>query len=428
MVSARVRGVLSGAALAALLVAACRTGESTKAVLNGGAGSRSASGGEAGRSGSGGSESGKGGADPNGGSNTIVVPDASVDASDDVVIEPDAACGIGTAEATLRPVRILVMFDRSTSMLPSMIGSITKPDRWASATSALRQFLSDPSAAGLGVALRFFPHDLPATGCTQEVCDTAACAEVLVDIGTLTAESAPADAHEAALLAAIDESIPVRTEPVQLGGTPTSVALGGATQWASADQAAHPESRTVILFVTDGAPAGCDERIAFIAGLAEEALEASGVVTFAVGLLDEEGEGLNDDFMNQIAEAGGTEAAFFIQDGPDSAQNLLAVLNEIRGRALPCDFPMPEATRTGEAIDPRLVNVTYTAGDGAETRFTKVLGGADACNASVSWYYDDEEAPSRIMLCPAACGAVATDPDARFEILVGCAPDLEPPR
>jgi hypothetical protein len=260
------------------------------------------------------------------------------------------------------------------------------------------------------------------------VCDAAACAEVLVDMGTLTMDPAPADVHEAALLAAIDESFPVRTQPIQLGGTPTSVALGGATQWASTYQAAHPESRTVILFVTDGAPAGCDERIAYIAGLAREALETSGVVTFAVGLLDDAGEGLNADFMNQIADAGGTEAAFFIEDGPTSAPDLLAVLNEIRGRALPCDFPMPEATRSGDAIDPGLVNVTYTRGDGAETRFTKVLGGAANCHDSVSWYYDDEEAPSRIMLCPGACEVVGADPDARFEILVGCAPNLEPPR
>jgi hypothetical protein len=426
MLSARrLRRALDGALLGALLVAACSASESAKSGVNGAGGSSGATGGDPA---SGGSESGRGGTEPNGGSNTIVVPDASMDASGDVIVEPDAACGIGTAEATLRPVRILVMFDRSTSMLPSMIGSVTKPDRSASATSALEQFLSDPSAAGLGVALRFFPHDLPAAGCTQEVCDVAACAEVLVDMGTLAAESAPADAHEAALLAAIDESFPVRTQPIQLGGTPTSAALGGAAQWASAYQLAHPESRTVILFVTDGAPAGCDERIAYIAGLAREAFEGSGVVTFAVGLLDEAGEGLNGNFMNQIAEAGGTEAAFFIEDGPTSADDLLLVLNEIRGRALPCDFPMPEATRSGEDIDPGLVNVTYTAGDGTETRFTKVLGGAANCHESVSWYYDDEDAPSRITLCPAACEVVGSDPDASFEILVGCAPDLEPPR
>jgi hypothetical protein len=426
MVSARrLRRALCGALLAALPVAACAASESSQSVVNENGGSSGAAGGDAG---SGGSEPGRGGAEPNGGSNTIVVPDASTDASDDVTIERDAACGIGTAEATLSPVRILVMFDRSTSMLPSTIGSITKPDRWASATSALKQFLSDPSAAGLGVALRFFPHDLPAVGCTQEVCDMAACAEVLIDMGTLTTELAPADAHEAALLTAIDASFPIRTQPIQLGGTPTSVALGGATQWAVAYQAAHPESRTVVLFVTDGAPAGCDERIAYIAGLAQEALDGSAVATFAVGLLDEAGEGLNADFMNQIAEAGGTEAAFFIQDGPTSAEDLLAVLNEIRGRTLPCDFPMPEATRSGEDIDPALVNVTYTAGDGTEARFTKVLGGAANCHDSVSWYYDDEETPARIMLCPAACEAVGSDPEARFEILVGCAPNLEPPR
>jgi hypothetical protein len=44
-----------------------------------------------------------------------------------------------------------------------------------------------------------------------------------------------------------------------------------------------------------------------------------------------------------------------------------------------------------------------------------------------SWYCDDDSAPTRIYLCPAACDAVASDPRAKFQVLVGCKPKLEPP-
>ena len=94
--------------------------------------------------------------------------------------------------------------------------------------------------------------------------------------------------------------------------------------------------------------------------------------------------------------------------------------------ALSCDFPMPEATEEGAEIDASLVNVTFTAGDGMETTFTKVVDAA-GCDTAKSWYYDNETAPTRIYLCPAACEAVTSDPEAHFGVLVGCKPKIEPP-
>lgn len=411
------RFVAAGGLVTVLMYACAATRSDPFAAAIGGTGGQDVDGGT--RAGGGSANAARGG------SGLIVVPDAS----DDVMIEPDAACGIGTAQASLRPVSMFVMFDRSMSMIRAEPDPVTMMNRWEMVLGVLKSFFADPGAEGLGVALRFFPDDRPVIGCIEVDCNPAACAVPLVDIGTLTAAPAPEDQHEAALVDAVEASTP-RLPPageMARGGTPTSVALDGALTWAAAHQALHVEGRTVVLFVTDGQPAGCDQRIAAITAIAESARRASGVATYAVGLTDAMGEGLKRDDMNALAVAGGTERAFFIQDGPTAAEELLATLSEIRGLALPCDFPMPEATSSGLEIDPRLVNVTYTSGDGTETQFTKVPGAGD-CGASRSWYYDDEDNPTRVVLCPSACDTVSTDTRASFEILVGCAPVVEPPR
>jgi hypothetical protein len=355
---------------------------------------------------------------------SLSVPDASGGGT----LDPDAACGIGSADATLRPVSILVMFDRSNSMVrPASVDPVTTLNRWQTATGALKTFLADPGTAGLGLALRFFPDDRPAAGCTMEGCNSAACATPLVEAGMLSAAPAPADDHEARLLAAIDSSTPqLPMGSMATGGTPISAALDGALSWAAAHQLDHPDGRTVVLLVTDGAPSGCDERIAAITGLAENALAMSGVATYAIGLADSAGEGVHEEDMDAIAEAGGTERAYFVKDGPGAANELLSTLTAVHRQALPCDFPMPEATSKGQEIDVNLVNVTYTSGSGSDSLFTRVPN-ADTCSQSLSWYYDDETAPTRVLLCPAACELVASDPGAHFEILVGCAPIFAPP-
>ena len=132
--------------------------------------------------------------------------------------------------------------------------------------------------------------------------------------------------------------------------------------------------------------------------------------------------------MNLLAEAGGTMKSYFIDDGATATADLLAALNAIRGMALSCDFPMPTATDMGTSIDPERVNVTYTASATAmETTFTKVMSAAE-CGTSAAWYYDNNTAPTRVFLCPAACDTVKADADAKLDILVGCKTIVEPPK
>jgi hypothetical protein len=323
------------------------------------------------------------------------------------VIDPKSACATGTANASLSGVNLYVMFDRSSSMTQKADNKGNT--RWQLTSAALEAFFKSPSAGGLGLALRFFPHDLPKAGCNQQMCDVAACQEPLVGLGQLTADAAPADAQEKALLDATVSSAPGMAG----AGTPISAALGGALDWASAQHKLTPDQNTVVVLVTDGQANGCDEDIKVISKLASDALAADGTRTYAIGLT-----GSNDADMNAIATAGGTEKGIFVADGADTQQQLLDALGNIRGQILDCDFPMP-SPKAGMQVDPALINVNYTPGGGTQATLPQVAG-EGACTAG-GWYYDDPVNPSRIVLCKSTCDTVTADPKAALEILLGCA-------
>jgi hypothetical protein len=370
--------------------------------------------------GTGGTGSGGGGGMMTGGTGTLPVREAGPDG--DGSLDPDAACGTGSARAMLTPVSMFVMFDRSTSMIeaPPM-----PPTRWDTASSALKAFFQDAAAADLAVALRFFPHDLPVAGCTganqPPNCDAMACAQTLVPpmadaltpLPKLTAMAAPYDTHEQALVDAVTASA-----PMVAAGTPISVALDGALNWAMGYQAAHPrpEQQTVVVLVTDGEPTSCDRNVTNIANMAAAALMTSGVRTYTVGLSDS-ATGL--DFLTQIATAGGGQA-FFVTDGPTAAGELITALKAIQGNALSCDFPFPMAEDGGMA-DPTKINVDYTPGTAGSTpvRFGRVAD-ATACGTEPGWYYDNPMMPTTIHLCPASCMTVAGDMSAQLDIQIGC--------
>jgi Mg-chelatase subunit ChlD len=314
------------------------------------------------------------------------------------------SCGKGKADAKLKPVNMFVMFDRS--------GSMEDDNKWNDASAALTTFFQDPAAAGMRVALRFFPHDSPAAGCTQNGCDAVACSQPLVPIGTLTADSAPTDAQENTLVRAVANSAPGGNG--NGGGTPIYAALDGALRWATSYQAMHTDETTVVVFVTDGEPNGCDENFTNISALAAKALMTNGVTTYAIGLL-----GSSMAQMDQLALAGGTKKGIFIGAGTNSARDLVAALNAIRGEALSCDFPMPQPTDPTMKIDPTKVNLTFTPGTGMPGTLAQVPD-SNGCGTAKAWYYDMPQQPTVIHLCPAACDLVRSDPKAVLELLLGC--------
>lgn len=323
-------------------------------------------------------------------------------------INPDAACAVEKDEATLAPVNMLIMFDRS--------GSMNNNDKWNDASDALVAFFQDPGTAGLRVALRFFPHDQPAAGCNNGQCSIPACSQPLVDLAPLTAAAAPGDAQEDALVSAVQGE-----SPGGGGGTPIYAALGGSEVWATAYAQAHAAEKVVVIFVTDGAPNGCDENINNISQLAADALASDGVYTYAVGL-----EGSNESDMDAIAQAGGTTQGFFIGSGSSATADLLAALKAIQGSQLSCEFVVPKTSSSGQAVDPKKVNVNFTPGGGTTETLGQVPSAAD-CGTDGGWYYDNPTAPTKITLCPVTCATAQSDKEAKIEILLGCATQIGNP-
>ena len=306
-------------------------------------------------------------------------------------------CAATGEEANLVPINMFIMFDKS--------GSMKDNNKWKNTTKALTDFFKDQGSAGLRVALRFFPD----TGCDSPVCDVNVCSQPLVPLAPLSADPAPADTQEDKLVKAVASKDPD-------GQTPMYVALGGAELWAAAHQKAHPAEKTVVVLVTDGDPNGCIQNVSQIAKLAAEAKSASGVLTYAVGLA-----GSNMSTINAIAVAGGTTKGFFIGNGNASAE-LLAALKAIQGSQVACTFQMPTMSTTGEKIDPTLVNVNYTPGDGsAAVTFGQVPKEGDCTPQKGGWYYDDPAKPTTVTLCPTTCSSVQADEKAKIEILLGCA-------
>lgn len=351
---------------------------------DGGGAGATASGGQGGQ-GASGASGGDGGSLITGGSDT------------GPTIDESSACATSAVEGKTLPVTMLIMFDKSASMLDNQ--------KWAGAKAALIAFFQDDETAGLSIGLRFFPDDEPASGCNDQVCSVAACSEPLVPPAPLTAAPASSDPQQKALVDAVNSKMPG-------GQTPMSAALGGAEKWAT-ENSKPGEANTVVVLVTDGEPTTCNTDIGAIAALAKDAYDGSGVLTYTIGM-----QGSNADQLNQIAEAGGTKQALIASAGSVSTE-LVKALTSIQKAQIACTFDLPSPSMPGETIDPGKVNVNYHDGTGAVVTMPRVDSLAD-CPNTYAWYYDDPGMPTSILLCPATCQSVQNNVNALIKILLGC--------
>ena len=90
----------------------------------------------------------------------------------------------------------------------------------------------------------------------------------------------------------------------------------------------------------------------------------------------------------------------------------------IASSALPCDFAMPAASDPTMPLEPDNLAVSFTDVAGASTTPFKRAISAGACGTEAYWYYDNNDAPSQINLCPTACSTVENG--GTLNVLVGC--------
>ncbi|MEZ4231482.1 MAG: hypothetical protein R3B89_20055 [Polyangiaceae bacterium] len=90
------------------------------------------------------------------------------------------------------------------------------------------------------------------------------------------------------------------------------------------------------------------------------------------------------------------------------------------GAKISCVLDIPEPS-SGE-LDPRKVNVVVSTPDTSNDLFK--VGGANDCDASGGWYYDNDANPTQVVLCPTSCAdaqaAVQSQGEGSVDIYFGC--------
>jgi hypothetical protein len=158
--------------------------------------------------------------------------------------------------------------------------------------------------------------------------------------------------------------------------------------------------------------------------------DASSVSTFVIG--SPGSEGARGD-LSQMASKGGTAKAGCSDAGPsychldmttatDFAEALSAGLAEVAGQIGTCEYAVPSAP-TGLELDPSLVNVLYTKGDGSQVSIPQDAKG----DCSSGWQYDEPTAPTKITLCGTDCSTVQADQSAKIDVIFGCKTETNVP-
>ncbi|WP_434043089.1 MULTISPECIES: vWA domain-containing protein [Sorangium] len=319
------------------------------------------------------------------------------DAPIDIPPDPDAACGLVTEEAVVVPLNLYIMMDKSSSMVGDdpMVES-----KWDNAKAGLTAFVNSARFAGVRVALRFFPRDADGV----PACDQNAYKAPLVPFG-------PLPGNAGAIVDAIEAETPDGLS------TPIYPALGGALLQGIETAKNHPGEASAVLLVTDGKPQGpaaqCGganpEDPAAIAALAAAgARYRPPVRTFVIGL-----PGVDQSTANQIAAAGGTDAAVLVAS-TNIAREFERALAKVTGQALPCEVEVPAQVAGGQVAF-NDVNVLFGL-DGAPQ---DILPQSPGCDGP-GWRYDDPSAPKALVLCPDTCSAARDASVAKIQILLGC--------
>jgi hypothetical protein len=85
---------------------------------------------------------------------------------------------------------------------------------------------------------------------------------------------------------------------------------------------------------------------------------------------------------------------------------------------LPCIYELPDPP-AGMSFDSSRVNVVFTDDGGVDRSLPRAID-PSRCGEEPAWFYDDNDRPSRIDLCPAACELVQASLSGRMHVALGC--------
>jgi hypothetical protein len=316
-------------------------------------------------------------------------------------------CADSTVTADLLPLDMYIMLDQSGSMGDS----VSNGSKWSAVTSALDSFLTS-APDGMGVGIQYFPYESGASCplfCSSNADCGAGCGTCVgFGMGVCSGE----EACDIAEYETPDVPIGLLPGDGPTGNTPTSAALQGAVNYAATTAAANPNRVVVVVLATDGDPTECDTSLSAINGIAATAAAGSpAILTFVIGV------GSQLSALNGIAAAGGTGQAFLVDANQDLNQQFQDALNQIQGSALGCTYAIPQPEEGTPDFDS--LNVAYSPGDGSGMQTFPRVSGPGECTGD-GWYYDNNAAPTKIILCDASCDKVSADDMGQVDVVIGC--------
>jgi von Willebrand factor type A domain len=313
-------------------------------------------------------------------------------------------CAAVSQQAELSPVYLVFLLDESGSMGDGEHGDRTK--KWDPVTSALNAFFADPESAGITASLSLFPlNKNTGTGAANQN-QPADCQAAKYATPEVTPRALPDATAFSAAIAKLD--------PPNEYGTPTYPALSGTIAYAESLLEEDPARKVAIVMVTDGDPVSCQGNTIDNTAKAAAAV-ADRIPTYVIGV----GDSLTS--LDAIAAGGGTDKAFIVKvDDPnkkpeDTRKELLAAVNLIRGKSIACDLELP-APPAGKKMDPEKVNVQFTP-DGQAAAPLKY---GTACTGDTAWHFDDEQKPTKVLLCDDACTNIKADPKGKLDVVFEC--------
>ena len=102
----------------------------------------------------------------------------------------------------------------------------------------------------------------------------------------------------------------------------------------------------------------------------------------------------------------------------------------VQGATLSCEYVIPPAP-DGGTLDPDKVNVDYLRGGQPPANPVYRVNGPSECTmggGQGGWHFDNNAAPTKILLCPGTCSAIQTDIQAKIDVKFGCASVYRPPQ
>lgn len=318
-----------------------------------------------------------------------------------------ASCASASAAGELQQLALAFAFDVSGSMGKGDEPYHDKSLKWDPIVAASKAFFDSDDIARVSASLVFFP-----TEDEDDRCDAESYADPDVPLTQL-----PSSEFSDAIDAVTPES-----EDDWRGGTPTLAVIQATVDYVQALRAAGSTARHAIVLVTDGTPQGCDDEDDSVDAVAEAVAAASAdIPTYVIGVAnpvtDEEPEPPdNVSSLNQIAQSGGTESAFLIDTGnaTDTIAKFSEIIQSIRSQGLSCEVDIPPPPN-GMTFDQDMVNVSLTIDNEPHP-----LGYSALCSEPEAWHFDDEAAPSRIVLCDDTCALTKSAAEPSLQVEFGC--------